>query len=126
MARPGAFSANFTPDTLAAFRDACKRQGKQYTKVLEELAVIFLEGDGSMPVPAAPKGKGGAVDPSITKALAELSKRLDKVEEDDANGYEHLEALVEGNSKRIQHLEKAVQRQAKRATPGFASGASEK
>ena len=109
MARPGAFSANFAPDTLAAFRDCCSRQGKQYTKVLEQLAVVYLEGDGAMPVPASTKGKNSGTDPSISKALAELSQRLQQVEEDDKNGYEHLEALLDENTKRIEHLEKAVQ-----------------
>ena len=45
-ARPGAFTANFAPETLNKFRDTCKRRGLQYTKVLEELAGIFLESDG--------------------------------------------------------------------------------
>ena len=109
MARPGAFSANFAPDTLAAFRDCCSRQGKQYTKVLEQLAVVYLEGDGAMPVPASTKGKNSGTDPSISKALAELSQRLEQVEEEDKNGYEHLEALIDEQTKRIEHLEKAVQ-----------------
>ena len=109
MARPGAFSANFAPDTLAAFRDCCSRQGKQYTKVLEQLAVVYLEGDGAMPVPAPRKGKNSGTDPSISKALAELSQRLEQVEEEDKNGYEHLEALIDEQTKRIEHLEKAVQ-----------------
>ena len=109
MARPGAFSANFAPDTLAAFRDCCSRQGKQYTKVLEQLAVVYLEGDGVMPVPASTKGKSSGTDSNITKALAELSQRLEQVEEEDKNGYEHLEALIDEQTKRIEHLEKAVQ-----------------
>jgi len=40
MPRPGAFAANFSPDTLNRFRDLCKQQGKQYTKVLERLAEL--------------------------------------------------------------------------------------
>ena len=41
-ARPGAFTANFAPETLNDFRETCKRSGLQYTKVLEELANGYL------------------------------------------------------------------------------------
>ena len=43
VARPGAFAANFTPDVLNRFRDLCKQQGKQYTKVLQLLAELYLD-----------------------------------------------------------------------------------
>lgn len=45
-ARPGAFTANFAPETLDKFRDTCKKNGLQYTKVLEELAELFLSSKG--------------------------------------------------------------------------------
>ena len=48
VARPGAFAANFTPDVLNRFRDLCKQQGKQYTKVLQLLAELYLETDGAV------------------------------------------------------------------------------
>lgn len=47
-ARPGAFTANFAPETLNKFRETCKRSGLQYTKVLEELATLYLESDGNI------------------------------------------------------------------------------
>lgn len=47
-ARPGAFTANFAPDTLNKFRETCKRSGLQYTKVLEELATLYLESEGQV------------------------------------------------------------------------------
>ena len=46
--RPGAFNANFAPDTLNGFRDLCKKQGKQYTKVLERFVEIYLETGGKV------------------------------------------------------------------------------
>ena len=46
--RPGAFAANFNPETLDRFRDFCRQQGKQYTKVLERLAEIYLETGGAV------------------------------------------------------------------------------
>ena len=42
-ARPGAFNANFAPDTLEAFKALCRQQGKKYTKVLEQFAEIYTE-----------------------------------------------------------------------------------
>ena len=48
MPRPGAFAANFTPEVLDRFRDLCKQQGKQYTKVLQLLAELYLETDGAV------------------------------------------------------------------------------
>ena len=48
MPRPGAFAANFTPDTLNRFRDLCNQQARQYTKVLERLAEIYLETGGEV------------------------------------------------------------------------------
>lgn len=45
-ARPGAFTANFAPETLNDFRETCRRSGLQYTKVLEELAEVYLDSKG--------------------------------------------------------------------------------
>ena len=45
-ARPGAFTANFAVETLEKFRTTCKSTGLQYTKVLEELAEVYLETQG--------------------------------------------------------------------------------
>ena len=47
-ARPGAFNANFAPDTLEAFKNLCRQQGKAYTKVLEQFAEIYLKQGGAM------------------------------------------------------------------------------
>ena len=45
--RPGAFSANFKPETLDTFRDMCGSKGLQYTKILEKFAehYIAIKGD---------------------------------------------------------------------------------
>ena len=45
-ARPGAFTANFALETLDDFRETCKSSGLQYTKVLEELAELYLDSKG--------------------------------------------------------------------------------
>ena len=47
-ARPGAFNANFAPQTLDTFRDMCRSKGLQYTKILEKFAEHFIEVEGNV------------------------------------------------------------------------------
>ena len=63
VARPGAFAANFTPEVLDRFRDLCRQQGKQYTKVLQLLAEIYLETDGAV------------LDGKVSSALVDPDKK---------------------------------------------------
>ena len=74
-ARPGAFNANFAPETLEAFKALCRKQGKQYTKVLEQFAEIYLKSEGAvleqMSVPSSMETVGssrhhGGASSSIT------------------------------------------------------------
>ena len=88
MPRPGAFAANFTPDVLNRFRDLCKQQGKQYTKVLQLLAELYLETDGAVldgkvsTVPADPdrKKRQVQVESLQNKLLEDLLKRVEVLE----------------------------------------------
>ena len=89
MPRPGAFAANFTPDVLNRFRDHCKQQGKQYTKVLQLLAELYLETDGavldgrvSVGEPADPdkKKRQVQVESLQNKLLEDLLKRVEVLE----------------------------------------------
>jgi len=108
-ARPGAFNANFAPDTLDAFKNLCRQQGKAYTKVLEQFAELYLKSNGQMldemPVPGA-----GSTDQSKDVAttskvdLNALEERLRKLEEDDQETKETFETLF----KRLLEVEKAT------------------
>ena len=88
MPRPGAFAANFTPDVLNRFRDLCKQQGKQYTKVLQLLAELYLETNGSVldgRVSMAPedpdkKKRQVQVESLQNKLLEDLLKRVELLE----------------------------------------------
>ena len=87
VARPGAFAANFTPDTLNRFRDLCKHQGKQYTKVLERLAEVYLETGGGVldgvasSVPSSENKKREVQVESLqNKLLEDLLKRVEVLE----------------------------------------------
>ena len=87
MARPGAFAANFTPEVLDRFRDLCKQQGKQYTKVLQLLAELYLETDGAVldgrvadPVDPDKKKRQVQVESLQNKLLEDLLKRVELLE----------------------------------------------
>ena len=47
-AREGSFHANFSPETLESFKSLCRDQSRQYTKVLERLAELYLGSQGSI------------------------------------------------------------------------------
>ncbi|MDA7677482.1 hypothetical protein N8561_01185 [bacterium] len=47
-ARPGAFAANFEPEILDSFRNRCKEEGRQYSKVLEKLAQEYVITNGAI------------------------------------------------------------------------------
>ena len=89
MPRPGAFAANFTPEVLDRFRELCKQQGKQYTKVLQLLAELYLETNGSVlegRVSMAPedpdkKKRQVQVESLQNKLLEDLLKRVELLEE---------------------------------------------
>ena len=101
-ARPGAFNVNFAPDTLDAFRSLCKDQGKQYTKVLERFAELYIETNGeilnstlSVPSPVAPqnssKVNSGADDASTL--LQVLLRRVEKLEKGEVEVVDDVEDL---------------------------------
>ena len=120
-ARPGAFNANFAPDTLEAYKNLCRQQGKQYTKVLEQLADLYLKTNGkvleemSVPSPAVISGAVPASSSINTRGdtVAELLERMERVEADDRefvsafeiliHRVEALEAKVGGNEEEPKH-----------------------
>jgi len=123
MPRPGAFAANFSPDTLNRFRELCKQQGKQYTKVLERLAELYLETDGQVltaacslrqsvpPVPPVqskhsipPMEHTGNATASLDSLHSEILQRLESVEADDREFVSAFEILLN----RVEALEKKV------------------
>ena len=107
-ARPGAFNANFAPDTLEAFKTLCRQQGKKYTKVLEQFAEIYLKSNGAvleeMSVPSS--GAAGAASSSITTrgTYAEMLERLERVEADDREFVSAFEILIH----RVEALEQKL------------------
>ncbi len=89
MARPGAFAANFTPEVLDRFRDLCKQQGKQYTKVLQLLAELYLETEG------------GVLDGRVATTSSDPDKKKRQVQVESLQN-----KLLEDLLKRVEVLEK--------------------
>ena len=108
--RLGAFAANFNPDTLTRFRNLCRQQDRQYTKVLERLAVLYLDTNGEvLNSPSVPSPVGVANPSSLSvdlELLQDLLKRVEQMEEDYKNADEHLEGLVDSLTERVRSLEK--------------------
>ena len=75
-------------DVLDRFRDFCRKQGKQYTKVLQLLAELYLETDGAVldgrasvgPVAPEKKKLQVQVESLQNKLLEDLLKRVEILE----------------------------------------------
>ena len=86
--RLGAFAAQFAPETLQRFKELCRRQDKAYSKVLERLALLYVETDGgilSTSGSVAPPSQGVQkrqvqVESLQNKLLEDLLKRVEILE----------------------------------------------
>jgi hypothetical protein len=98
VSRPGAFAANFNPETLNRFRDLCKQQGRQYTKVLERLAEFYLETGGavldgaSVPSPET-KMRQVQVESLQNKLTEDLLIRVEMLEKQKVKTDDEIEQL---------------------------------
>ena len=102
MGRAGGFSANFSPETLEAFRSLCKEQGKQYTKVLEQMAEIYIQHGGNIEVLMTAAASGSSSRGS-TKSLVRRVDQLEENEEFNAEAFESIEkrlTALEGKKRR--------------------------
>ena len=107
MTRPGGFSANFHPDNLDAFRSFCSSRGEKYTKVLEQLAVAYIESDGALlagaSVPSSTRIQKHTSTTQPTESTDEdLDRRVSRLEENDEYNAETFETIF----KRLESVEK--------------------
>jgi len=99
--RPGAFAAQFSPETLQRFKDLCRQQDKAYSKVLERLALLYVETDGgilSTASTASVPSKGVQkrqvqVESLQNKLLEDLLKRVEILEKKDAKTFYELDRV---------------------------------
>ena len=88
--RPGAFAAQFAPETLQRFKALCRQQDKAYSKVLERLALLYVETNGAVladrSAPGAAPGvqkRQVQVETLQNKLLEDLLKRVEILEKKD-------------------------------------------
>ena len=105
MSRPGAFAANFKPEVLDRFRDLCRCQGRQYTKVLERLAEAYLETDGAVLDGTA---SSRPADPDKKKRLVQVESLQNKLLEDLLKRVEVLEKQKVKTDYEIERVQKSV------------------
>ena len=75
-AREGSFNANFSPETLNSFKTLCKDQSRQYTKVLERLAELYLSTNGKILTQI-----GEGLVPEISKRNTDLDELRQSIEQ---------------------------------------------
>jgi hypothetical protein len=99
MGRAGAFSANFDPDNLDAFRSFCGGRGEKYTKVLEQLALAYIESNGELlPAASGPasdtRSQPTSTTPNLAAAKSDLHKRISRLEETIFQRLESVEKIT--------------------------------
>ena len=111
MGRAGAFSANFDPSNLDSFRSFCAGRGEKYTKVLEQLAVAYIESDGALL--AGVSVTSSSQSPKTTSNThpaytidEDLDRRLSRLEENDEFNAETFETI----DRRLKALEEKKSR----------------
>ena len=106
-ARAGSFNANFAPETLEAFKQHCRQQGKQYTKVLERLAEVYLQTNGALLDGAVPQALPSQVKTSKDRQV-QVEVLQNKVLQDLLQRVEFLEKQKEKILYEMDRLQKSV------------------
>ena len=89
--RPGAFAAQFAPETLQRFKDLCRQQDKAYSKVLERLALLYVETNGAVLADRSATGAPVAPAPGVQKRQVQVETLQNKLLEDLLKRVEILE-----------------------------------
>ena len=108
-AREGSFNANFSPETLNEFKTLCKNQSRQYTKVLERLAELYLRTNGKILTQI-----GGSIDPEAAENNRDLDnirqsiEQLETMKSIDREDLDEIRSKVEKIENKIQLIEKYI------------------
>ena len=89
--RPGAFAAQFSPETLQRFKDLCRCQDKAYSKVLERLALLYIETNGAVLADQSSQSAPGAAVQGVQKRQVQVETLQNKLLEDLLKRIEILE-----------------------------------
>ena len=100
-ARPGAFNANFAPETLESFKAVCRDRGEKYTKILEQFAQLYVQTNGEVLKQLSVGSSGASTSPAAASSpittrgtYAEMLERLERVEADDREFVSAFEILI--------------------------------
>tara|TARA_E500000178_G_scaffold170155_1_gene169485 strand:- start:490 stop:828 length:339 start_codon:yes stop_codon:yes gene_type:complete len=107
-ARAGSFNANFSPETLESFKNLCRDQSRQYTKVLERLAEMYLVSQGSI-LDSPEESSLNSNDSSLK--VGNLSKSVEQLETAAAiyrEDFEEVVSQLEDIEARLKMLESKV------------------
>ena len=89
--RPGAFAAQFSPETLQRFKELCRGQDKAYSKVLERLALLYIETNGSVLADRSTSDSSVSSAPGVQKRQVQVETLQNKLLEDLLKRVEILE-----------------------------------
>ena len=109
-ARAGSFNANFSPETLESFKSLCRDQSRQYTKVLERLAELYLGSQGGIlensedPTPVSGSKLHSQQIASLNQAIKQLETVASMHREDNSE----LSQQIQDIDKRLRILEKFI------------------
>ena len=109
-ARAGSFNANFSPETLESFKNLCRDQSRQYTKVLERLAELYLGSQGGI----LESSEDAVLDPSTgiqakqIESLGQAVKQLETVASMHREDNNELIDQIKDIDKRLKILEKFI------------------
>ena len=89
--RPGAFAAQFAPETLQRFKDICRSEDKAYSKVLERLALLYIDTNGAVLVDRSASNAPDASGQGVQKRQVQVETLQNKLLEDLLKRIEILE-----------------------------------
>ena len=109
-ARAGSFSANFSPETLESFKSLCRDQSRQYTKVLERLAELYLGSQGGIleNPDDATLDSGSKFQLQQIAGLSQSVKQLETMSSMYREDNSELTQQIEDIDKRLRILEKFI------------------
>ena len=109
-ARAGSFNANFSPETLESFKSLCRDQSRQYTKVLERLAELYLGSQGD--ILNGPENDTLDSESTLHRqqiaGLSQAVKQLETVASMHREDNSELSQQIEDIDKRLRILEKFI------------------
>ena len=109
-ARAGSFNANFSPETLESFKSLCRDQSRQYTKVLDRLAELYLGSQGG--ILENPEDdtldSGSKLQAQQIAGLSQAVKQLETVASMNREDNNELTEQIKDIDKRLRILEKFI------------------